>query len=117
MKYQNARTQINVVKNTRKVAIARKDINIQPGQENVARRLVMSVNVLIRKQQLLPPLLQQLPQQQQLLQLQLQRQLLLPATATATTAIQISSAGKKPYWPSKCLVAGLLCQLYGGMGD
>ena len=57
MNYQNARTQIDVVKNTRKVAIARKDINIQPGQENIAQRLV-GKNVLIKLQLQLPPLLQ-----------------------------------------------------------
>ena len=57
MKYQNAQIQINVVKNTRKKATAKKDINIQPGQENIAQRLV-GKNVLIKLQLQLPPLLQ-----------------------------------------------------------
>ena len=49
--YQNVRIQIAVVKNTGKKAIARKDIDIHTGLENIVQRLVLYQTV--RKQQLL----------------------------------------------------------------
>ena len=53
MMYQNVRIQIAVVKNTGKKAIAKKDIDIHAGPENIVQRLVMYRTV--RKQQLLQP--------------------------------------------------------------
>ena len=65
MKYQSVSILIAVVKNTRAKAIARKEVDIHHGWENIALRLAMYV--LKRKQQLLKLLLLQLQMVSELL--------------------------------------------------